>query len=136
MIDEKINKTLSELEVNLRNIESASKQVENIVNSYGGLKEATSDYVKKLSHVNENLKELVHIIGDDYNNKSNSFENDCKNISESCNSLISTINESTENIKNNVSSNINKIHRKFTYVLISNFILFVTIIILHFLTGV
>lgn len=34
MIDEKINKTLSELEANLRNVESARKQVESTVNSY------------------------------------------------------------------------------------------------------
>lgn len=135
MIDEKINKTLSELEVGLRNIEAARKQVENIVNSYGELKGATSNYVESLSSVNENLKELVHAIRDDYNSKSESFEKDCKNISDSCYVLISAINKSVEDVKNNVSSSINKIHRKFTYVLICNFILFVTMVILHFLAG-
>lgn len=135
MIDEKINKTLSELEAGLRDLEAARKQVDNIVNSYGELKGATSDYVKSLSSVNESLKKLVHTIGDDYNSKSESFEKDCKNISESCYILISTINTSVAGIKNDVSSNVNKIHRKFTYVLICNFILFVTIVILHFLAG-
>lgn len=135
MIDKKINKTLSELEVSLRNIEAARKQVENIVNSYSELKGATSDYVKSLSYVNENLKKFVHVIGDDYNIKSKSFEKDCKNISESCYALISAINKSVEDIKNNVSSNVNKIHRKITYVLICNFILLGTVVILHFFVG-
>ena len=45
MIDEKINKTLSELEANLRNVESARKQVESTVNSYEGIKAVTANYV-------------------------------------------------------------------------------------------
>ena len=48
MIDEKINKTLSELEANLRNVESARKQVESTVNSYEGIKAVTANYVKNL----------------------------------------------------------------------------------------
>ena len=49
MIDNKINKTLSELEDGLRNIESARRQVEKTVNSYRELKEVTIEYVNSLS---------------------------------------------------------------------------------------
>lgn len=132
MIDEKINKTLSELENGLRNVESARKQVENTVSSYSELKKVTADYVNGLSAINNSLKELVDAIGKDYNNKSESFEKDCKIISESCHSLISSINKSVEDIKNNVSSSIEGIHKKFTYVLICNFILFITMFVLYF----
>lgn len=132
MIDEKINKTLSELENSLRNVESARKQVENTVNSYSELKKVTADYVNSLSSIDKNLKELVYVIGKDYDNKSESFSKDCKTISESCHSLISFINNSVEDIKNNVSSHIDGIHKKFTYVLICNFILFTTMITLYF----
>ena len=134
MIDEKINQTLSELENSLRNIDSARQQVENTVNSYSGLKVATSDYVRSLSSINDNLQELVTAIDKDYRSKAESFDKDRKNISESCQATISAINKSVEDITNEVSSNIDKIHRKFTYLLICNFILFVTMIILYFLS--
>ena len=134
MIDEKINQTLSELENSLRNIDSARQQVENTVNSYSGLKVATSDYVRSLSSINDNLQELVTAIDKDYRSKAESFDKDRKNISESCQATISAINKSVEDITNKVSSNIDKIHRQFTYLLICNFILFVTMIILYFLS--
>ena len=134
MIDEKINQTISELENSLRNIDSARQQVENTVNSYSGLKVATSDYVRSLSSINDNLQELVTAIDKDYRSKAESFDKDRKNISESCQATISAINKSVEDITNKVSSNIDKIHRKFTYLLICNFILFVTMIILYFLS--
>jgi|GEM_PF-479178 len=130
MIDNKINKTLSELEDGLRNIESARRQVEKTVNSYRELKEVTIEYVNSLSSIDKNLKELVHVIGEDYKDKSEAFEKDCENISESCHSLISAINNSVEDIKNDISSHIDKIHRKFTYVLICNAIIFLTMIVL------
>ena len=65
MIDEKINKTLSELEANLRNVESARKQVESTVNSYEGLKDATANYVKNLSKIENNLNVLISAVGKD-----------------------------------------------------------------------
>lgn len=66
MIDEKINKTLSELEANLRNVESARKQVESTVNSYEGIKAVTANYVKNLSSIENNLHALITAIGADY----------------------------------------------------------------------
>lgn len=102
MIDEKINQTLSELENSLRNIDSARQQVENTVNSYSGLKVATSDYVRSLSSINDNLQELVTAIDKDYRSKAESFDKDRKNISESCQATISAINKSVEDIRNKV----------------------------------
>ncbi len=69
MIDEKINKTLSELEANLRNVESARKQVESTVNSYEGIKAVTANYVKNLSSIENNLHALITAIGADYEKK-------------------------------------------------------------------
>lgn len=51
MIDEKINKALTELEANLRNLQSAREQVEKTVNSYNGLNSTTTDYVGKLGTI-------------------------------------------------------------------------------------
>lgn len=58
MIDEKINKTLSELEANLRNVESARKQVESTVNAYDGFKTVTENCVKSLSSISDNLNAI------------------------------------------------------------------------------
>lgn len=133
MIDEKINKTLSELEASLKNIESARKQVQETITSYDGLKNTTTNYVNNLSSIDKNLEQLILSIGKDYESKVVSFEKDCKIIYDSCNALIASINNSAEEIKNNVSASIAGIHKKFTYVLICNAILFVTILLLYFL---
>lgn len=133
MIDEKINKTLSELEASLKNIESARKQVQETINSYDGLQKTTTTYVNNLSSIDKNLEQLIYSIGKDYESKVVSFEKDCKIISDSCGALIDSINNSVEEIKNNVSTSITGVHKKFTYVLICNAILFVTIILLYFL---
>lgn len=133
MIDEKINKTLSELEANLRNVESARKQVESTVNSYEGLKAVTANYVKNLSSIGNNLDTLITAIGEDYKNNTESFRQDCKEITTSCNSLISKINDAVEDIKDEVSSLIEKFHKKFIYIIICNVIVWITMLILFFI---
>lgn len=133
MIDEKINKTLTELEVNLRNIESARRQVENTINSYDGLKTVTANYVKSLSTIKDNLDALIATIGEDYKNNTESFRQDCKEIETSCNSLVSKINDAVDNTKGEVSSQIDKFHKKFMYVIICNVIVWVTMLILFFI---
>ena len=80
MIDERISKTLSELETSLRSVESARKQVEKTVNSYDGLKSTTAEYVSELGNVTTNVKELVDSVGKDYTQKVKTFEKD-RNLS-------------------------------------------------------
>ena len=134
MIEEKINKTLSELEANLRNVESARKQVESTVNSYEGIKAVTANYVKNLSSIENNLHALITAIGADYEKNTDSFQRDCKEITTSCNSLISKINDAVENINGKVSSQIDKIHKKFMYVIICSVIVWVTMLMLFFIS--
>lgn len=134
MIDEKINKTLSELEANLRNIESARKQVENTINSYDGLKTETANYVKSLSTIKDNLDALITAIGEDYENNTKSFRRDCKAITDSCNSLISKIDNVIEETKNGMSAQIERFHKKFTYVIICNVIIWITMLTIFFIS--
>ena len=51
MIDERINNSLKELESQLRNIESARKQVEKTVGSFDGLNATTNNYVQSLNAI-------------------------------------------------------------------------------------
>lgn len=134
MIDEKINKTLSELEANLRNVESARKQVESTVNAYDGLKTVTENYVKSLSSISDNLNAIINAIGKDYNNNVESFRKDSKTIADSCNTLISKIDNMVEETKSNVSLQMKRFHRKFTYVIICNVIVWITILMIFFIS--
>lgn len=133
MIDERINKTLSELETNLRNIESARKQVENTVKAYDELKDSTSSYVKSLSSVNTRLTDLMKLIENDYSNKLETFEKDRKTIIDSCQTAINNVNDTAKRVQDTIDTTINGIHKKFTYVLIFNGVILATIIALFFL---
>lgn len=98
MIDEKINKTLSELESGLKNVESARKQVESTVNAYNGLNSTTEAYVRSLSTVKEKLSQIVELIGMDYDKKNSDFFKDREKIVTSCNAAINNINTAVETI--------------------------------------
>lgn len=134
MIDEKINKTLSELEANFRNIESARKQVENTINSYDGLKTEMANYAKNLSAIKDNLKLLISAVGEDYENNTKSFRRDCKAITDSCNSLISKIDNSIEETKSEVFSQFEKFNKKFAYTITCNIIIWITLLVLFFIS--
>ena len=130
MIDERINKTLSELERNLASVESARKQVETTVSSFNGLQAKTAEYVNSLSKVNNNLGEMVKLVGEDYKQMVNSFKNDRENIMQACNSAISTVNNAAESVQQNVEENISNMQKRFTFVIILNIVILITMVAL------
>ena len=80
MIDEKINKALTELEANLRNLQSAREQVEKTVNSYHELNSTTAEYVSKLGTITIKIQDLVDAISKDYSQKVTAFEKDRETV--------------------------------------------------------
>ena len=131
MIDQRINDSLKELEQGLKNIDSARKQVERIINSYDGLHNSTSEYVTQLGKLTTKVKELVTAIGTDYNQKVAAFDKDRKVIVDSANSSIQELSNSTETFKNSL----NNVENKLKYSLIVNITLFVILGIIVFLTS-
>lgn len=124
MIDERINKTLSELESSLRSVESARKQVEKTVNSYDGLKSTTAEYVSELGNVTTKIKEVVDSIGKDYTQKIKAFEKDRETIVSSTTSAIQELSKATDGFKDSLS----KVQSQLKYSLIVNAISLVAIV--------
>lgn len=116
MIDERINQTLSELETNLKNVESARLQVEKTANSYDGLKSATAEYVKLLGNITEKSQELINNVGNDYTQKVVLFDKDRETI-------INTTNDAIEKF----SKTTGVIQSRLKYILIINLISLVAI---------
>ena len=100
MIDQRINDSLKELEKNLQAIESSKQQVENTIKSYKGLKDATSDYVVKLSDLTLKVKGLIKTIDEDYSNKLKDLEADRKSIVENANKATKQLSEATDSLQN------------------------------------
>lgn len=107
MIDEKINKTLKELEQGLKDVESARKQVERTVSSFSNLNTTTLDYVSKLGTITTKVQELVDNVGKDYAQKVGNFERDRDKIlkstqaaTEKLSSAIDGFNDSLYGIEN------------------------------------
>ena len=133
MIDEKINKALTELEANLRNVRSANDQVNNTVNAYKALTASTTAYAESLSEVKDSVEKLVKAIGNDYGKKVAEFDKDRNQIVASCNQVIADINQTVQDVKQSFDENVKQIHNKFTYVLVLNGIIILTMALLHFL---
>ena len=133
MIDEKINKALKELEDNLRNVRSANDQVNNTVNAYKALTASTTAYAESLSAVKDSVEKLVKAIGNDYGKKVSEFDKDRNQIVASCNQVIADVNRTIQDATQSFDDNIKQIHNKFTYVLVLNGIILLSIVLLHFL---
>lgn len=123
MIDEKINNSLKELEQCLKDVESARKQVEKIVNSYDGLNSSTVEYITKLGSVSTKIQEYVDVIGNDYTLKVKNFEKDRDVIMNAANSAIEKLSNMTDDFKNSLV----KIQTKLKYSIIINVISLVSI---------
>ena len=126
MIDERITKTLSELEIGLRNVESARKQVEKTVNSYDGLKTTTAEYVNELGNVTTKVKELVNSIEIDYTQKVKAFEKDRETIVSTATSAIQELSNATEGFKNSLL----KVKSQLKYSLLINAVTFIAVVVI------
>ena len=119
MMDQRINDSLKELEQSLKNIDSARKQVEKIIESYDGLHDSVSEYVAQLEKITTKVEELIVVVGTDYTQKVEEFDKDCKSIIESANSASQKLSEATDSFNNSL----NKIEAKQNYSLIINVVL-------------
>lgn len=132
MIDDKINKALTELEANLRNVKSANDQVNSTVNAYKALTASTTAYTESLSAVKDSVEKLVKAVGNDYDKKVAEFDKDRNQIVASCNQVIADANRTIQDVKQSFYDNINQIHKRFTYVLVLNGLILLSIVLLHF----
>ena len=129
MIDEKINKTLKELEQGLQDVESARKQVERTVSSFSNLNTTTLEYVSKLGTITTKVQELVGYVGKDYAQKVKDFEKDREAVIKSSNAATEKLSNATEEFKESLF----EIQTKLKYSLIINAISFVIIAVILFL---
>ena len=129
MIDQKINDSLKSLEQELRNIESARKQVEKTVDAYNGLNSSTSQYVQNLSSLTTKVKDLVAAVENDYSSKMSSFEKERKSIIDSANAASNKLAEATDSFRESLGN----VENKLKYSLILNVIMILALIALSFI---
>lgn len=118
MIDEKINNTLKELELGLKNIESARKQVEKTVTSYDDLSETTTEYVKSLGSLTTKVQELINLIGKDYTSRTNTFEQNCDKVIQTIDNASEKLSGASEGFKFSLMN----VENKLKYSLIFNIV--------------
>ena len=123
MIDERINKTLKELEQGLQDVESARKQVERTVSSFSNLNTTTLEYVSKLGTITTKVQELVGYVGKDYAQKVKDFEKDREVVIKSSNAATEKLSNATEEFKESLF----EIQTKLKYSLIVNAVSLVVI---------
>lgn len=129
MIDQKINDSLKSLEQELRNIESARKQVEKTVDAYNGLNSSTSQYVQNLSSLTTKVKDLVAAVENDYSSKMSSFEKERKSIIDSANAASNKLAEATDSFRESLGN----VENKLKYSLILDIIMILALIALSFI---
>ena len=133
MIDEKINNSLKELEQDLKDIESARKQVEKTVRSYDGLNKTTGEYVTKLGTITTKIQELVNSIDKDYSQKLKNFEKDRDSIINAANTATEKLSMATEEFNNTLPELKSKTNQSLVFNVISSIIVIILLLILLFM---
>lgn len=131
MIDEKINKSLKEIEHELQNISSARSQVDKTVSSYGELNKSVSLYINSVNSLNKNVQDLVETVKNDYTTKSLELDKHQKEIKELTISTLNEIKNSAEQVKISINNIIVSYRKRLSLCVILNIITIATIIILH-----
>ena len=129
MIDERINKSLTELEQSLRNVDSARKQVDDIIKSYGNLSETVDRYVSQLKTISTIVKELVDSVGNDYEQKVIDFEKDREAVIRASNDATEKLSNTTDEFKDSLT----KIQKMLKYSFALNVVSIITIGVIIFL---
>lgn len=132
MIDERINKTLVELERQLKEVDSAKKQVERTVDAYDGLKKTTKDYSNSLENIQSTLNEIVKLVGEDYSNKVKIFEEEIVKIQTLAKESIETTNKAAISVTDSVSKVIKSTQTKLTISIVISLITMATVLIVQF----
>ena len=132
MIEEKINKSLNQLETQLKDVKSAREQVEKTVSSFDGLSQTASDYVNSLKGIENKLSELISLVGEDYKEKTSGFDKDRNAIIKSCNEAIDRVKDTAETIKTDFADTVKSFQNRLNYILIANIVIFIMIIVILF----
>lgn len=115
MIDERINQTLSELERNLRDVESSRQEVERTISSFNGLAHTSQEYVAHLNNLTTEVNRLVNSIDTDYSHRVEELEKDREAIIQSSRDASKELSNATNHFKHSLS--------KITSLLIFNLVL-------------
>lgn len=92
-----------------------------------------SENAESLAAVEDSVEKLAKAVGNDYNKKVADFDKDRNQIVASCNQVIADVNRTIQDTKQSFDDNIKQIHNKFTYVLVLNGIILLSMILLHLL---
>lgn len=131
MIDERINKSLAELEKQLKDVDAAKKQVEQTVNAYDGLKKSTKAYSDSLNDIQSTLKDIISLVGEDYSNKVQAFEDEIKRIQSLATESIENTNNASTMVTNSVSNVVKSTQRKLTISIVLSAITLLLVTILQ-----
>lgn len=133
MIDERIEKSLREIELQLQSLESARKQVEKTVNSFDGLKSTTQDYVNSLTPIQNKLGAIVEQIGQDYLAQMNELGKDREKIIETCHIAVEGLEIATHAAEKRIASNIRSFQKILLIIIGLNVLSIAGIVFLYFL---
>ena len=134
MIDDKINRALTDLEANLKNVKSAKDQVKETVDAYQALVTRTTSYTENLSAVNDSVEKLIKAVENNYDKKVAEFDKDRNQIVTSCNQVIEEANQVIQDLKQSFEYNQQLLNRLKIF-LVFNGLILVLMVLLHFLGG-
>lgn len=132
MIDDRINKSLMELEQQLKDLESARSQVKSTIDSFNKLSLSTKDYVEELNNISFKLQEIILSLDKDYQEKKAEYEKDRTSIFKVCETAVQGVTSTTNAIENKIYKFISLAEKKVQYLLVLNIIIVILLLVCLF----
>ncbi|MEE3483409.1 MAG: hypothetical protein VZQ98_03670 [Bacteroidales bacterium] len=97
-MEERINQALAQIESDLRNIQSAREQVDNVVLSSSHLQEKVRTFVLEVSNLSQQVEKMADFIAGERNNDVERVKETLNNLHNSCKEFVSRMETTSEKI--------------------------------------
>lgn len=95
---ERINQALAQIESDLRNIQSAREQVDNVVLSSSDLQEKVRTFVLEVSNLSQQVEKMADSIAGERSNDAERVKKTLNNLHDSCEAFVSRMETASEKI--------------------------------------
>lgn len=132
MIDDKINKSLREMEKELQNLNSACHQVDKTVAAYAGLSESVASYVSSLKRISEEVQTLVKVVKQDYSDRTGKFQEQQREIQNQAISTLKSVEQAASTVIESVENIVSALQKKLNFCIGLNILTIIIVLVLHF----
>ncbi len=111
-MEERINQALVQIENDLREIQSAKKQVDSVMSASSQLQNKVGTFVTDVANLSQQVKDLMRVAADERNSNQADFKSSLEELEKSCNDIVLSFERKSSVAANAVKLGIDNLHEE------------------------